>query len=685
MMPFGGGTGRVGRSRMRLDEMDCADIMMKAVQRKRSRSIARRESFSGTEDDLRKFRDAVEANDKESKVLAADLQKDIDEYAVKVRQIRGDDDSRKKSGKEENAGVMRTDNEDTNLDKLPVTEDKCAIKINSNNLGENQSDCVSTAVKNTNEGVKNSEHSYGDTKDLNGDKKNDSEDLEQVTEANELQSYDEPKEVSNHQQNGASENHIQDEGIPKVVESSSNAALDLDSNAKDPDVLFTQKEITSDLNAKEPEGGNQTDEHCKDKAGEEDITSAANEDFKVQENEADLTEAPNEDCKDQIEEDLTATSNEDCNVQVKDLPAAPQEIYDQNDGGELMVDANNIEIEKKSSNEDEISGEATKENIKDQYLSEEENYKVPVNSDEKEESEVQTQDSADDINNDGENKDHELRTDDNSTAIELDIKIEETIESECDETASIEIETGPSPTNIPEAKANAVQISKVVSDQPQEANFLSIVDRIKTDITTLKTLSKSGTNASLNVNNEVIELTQGVEKALTENDPIASSQSIHPEPETSSNSENQVKISKELSSHLINLSSANISEQLRKSCSNIVAMNQDFSKEFLLKKLEELLKQESKQVSEDLERRREQLRETQSSNSEVLRQMTERHKNELRTLNKQQTIKLAKIENLYLDEIEDTRKEIELLENEEQNVKPQNQIINDCIRSLQPC
>merc|ERR1712222_292408 len=138
--------------------------------------------------------------------------------------------------------------------------------------------------------------------------------------------------------------------------------------------------------------------------------------------------------------------------------------------------------------------------------------------------------------------------------------------------------------------------------------------------------------------------TRGAEKAITENDPISSSQSIHPEQETSSNSENQVKISKELSSHLINLSSANISEQLRKSCSNIVA-NQDFSKEFLLKKLEEFLKQESKQVSEDLERRREQLRETQSSNSEVLRQMTERHKNELRTLNKQQTIKLAKIEN----------------------------------------
>ena len=67
----------MGRTRMRLDEMDCADIMRKAVQRKRSRSIARRESFSGTEDDLKKFREAVQANEKDS-----DLQKDIEEYAV---------------------------------------------------------------------------------------------------------------------------------------------------------------------------------------------------------------------------------------------------------------------------------------------------------------------------------------------------------------------------------------------------------------------------------------------------------------------------------------------------------------------------------------------------------------------------------------------------------------------------
>merc|ERR1712045_158335 len=303
-------------------------IMMKAVQRKRSRSIARRESFSGTEDDLRKFRDAVEANDKESKVLAADLQKDIDEYAVKVRQTRGDDDSRKKSGKEESAGVMRTDNEDTNLEKLPVKEDKCAIKINSNNLGENQSDCVSTAAKNINEGVKNSEHSFGDTKDLNGDKKNEGpayEDCEQETKADQQQGYEETKEVSNHQQNGPSENHIQDEGNPKIDESSKNAALDFDSDAKVPenptDMDFKdkadEKDLTTNEDYKIQENKEDTteapNEDYKVQENKEDTTKAPNEDYKVQENKEDTTEAPNEDCKDQInEEDITATSNEYC-------------------------------------------------------------------------------------------------------------------------------------------------------------------------------------------------------------------------------------------------------------------------------------------------------------------------------------------------------------------------------------
>ena len=653
-MPFGGGTGRVGRSRMRLDEMDCADIMMKAVQRKRSRSIARRESFSGTEDDLRKFRDAVEANDKESKVLAADLQKDIDEYAVKVRQIRGDDPL-KKSGNEEIRNVIRTDNEDTNLEKLPVKEDKCAIKANSNNLGENQSDCVSTA-KNINEGVKNSEHSHGDTKYLNGDKKNESqsalEEFEQVKKPNELQNYNEPKEKSNHEN--------LEKSIGQDDQDHMDNDIDHDCEIK-PDDSST-KEDKTELNAMEHTFEEKpTDEELPTVEEKRTVVDEVQDPEKycqvheVVDKEGEI--APEKDCKvhEDIEEDFrvqenvldkSAAQEEDIEVQqhVEEITTVPDMINDQ--FGELTVDGDNIQSEIETTNETQ----ATLENSTDQYqISQEPEPEVNVDSYNRE------------------NVDDKFRTDSNSCAIETNVKTDDPIENKC------------------EAKTHDVQISEVVLDQPQEVNFLSIVDRIKTDITTLKTLSKSGTNANVNVNSEVNELMNGTEDPDFENEKILNGQKstnfgTESESEASKNSDNQVKISKELSSHLINLSSANISEQLRKSCSNIVAMNQDFSKEFLLKKLEELLKQESKQVSEDLERRREQLRETQASHKEDLRKMTERHKNELNTLNKQQAIKLNRIENLYLDEIEDTRKEIELLENEQQNVKPQNKIINDCIR-----
>merc|ERR1712110_1389036 len=154
---------------------------------------------------------------------------------------------------------IRTDNEDTNLEKLPVKEDKCAINTNSNNLGENQSDCVSTA-KNIDEGVKNSEHSYGDTKDLNGDKKNEStaseEGFEQVTKPNELQSHNDPEEVSNYEQNCTSENlesQSQDKEGSKVDDTNANdESVNLNCNGKN---SCTKEEVNNtDLCAEELSG-----------------------------------------------------------------------------------------------------------------------------------------------------------------------------------------------------------------------------------------------------------------------------------------------------------------------------------------------------------------------------------------------------------------------------------------------
>jgi len=145
-------------------------------------------------------------------------------------------------------------------------------------------------------------------------------------------------------------------------------------------------------------------------------------------------------------------------------------------------------------------------------------------------------------------------------------------------------------------------------------------------------------------------------------------------------SSSHIQIPKELSSHLLNLSSANISEQLKKSCSNIVAhMDQELSKEFLLKKLEELLKQEKKQVSEDLKRRKEQLRETKANHAKEMQVLADKQKCQIQNLQQNYSKKLSKLESRFLDDMENLKKDIELLENEKENMKAPNLIINDCL------
>jgi len=127
-----------------------------------------------------------------------------------------------------------------------------------------------------------------------------------------------------------------------------------------------------------------------------------------------------------------------------------------------------------------------------------------------------------------------------------------------------------------------------------------------------------------------------------------------------------IQVPKELSSHLLSLSSANISEELRRSCSNIVSrsMDREMSKEYLLKRLGDLLSQEKEQLSSDLLRRKEQLEETRTSQAEEIEALDKRHKEELRKLRSRNAQKFAELECDYLDQVENLKKELELLENE---------------------
>jgi len=124
-------------------------------------------------------------------------------------------------------------------------------------------------------------------------------------------------------------------------------------------------------------------------------------------------------------------------------------------------------------------------------------------------------------------------------------------------------------------------------------------------------------------------------------------------------------VSKELASHLLNLSSASISQELKKSCSNIMAYHGSTSeKEYLLKRLEELMNQEKKQVNADLNARREQLRQavdTQKSDTDFLER---KHQQEIKDMKERHDKEIKYLEDEYLDQSEHLKKEIELLENE---------------------
>ena len=111
------------------------------------------------------------------------------------------------------------------------------------------------------------------------------------------------------------------------------------------------------------------------------------------------------------------------------------------------------------------------------------------------------------------------------------------------------------------------------------------------------------------------------------------------------------------------------------------SQDQELSKEFLLKKLEELLKQERKQVTEDLKRRKEQLLDTRETNAIELESLKKKHKEELKKLRNDHSVRFGSFENDFLDEMERLKKEIELLENEKENMMVPNQLISNCLSS----
>jgi len=149
-----------------------------------------------------------------------------------------------------------------------------------------------------------------------------------------------------------------------------------------------------------------------------------------------------------------------------------------------------------------------------------------------------------------------------------------------------------------------------------------------------------------------------------------------------------VPVSKDLASHLMSLSSANISQELKKSCSNIMALSankeSNSEKDFLLKRLEELINQEKKQVNADLIARREQLSDTKDSQQNDLAFLENKQNKEMTDMKKRHEQELLFIEDAFIDQCDQLQREIELLENELESMSAPSQILSTIVNAEGP-
>jgi len=655
MFPFGGGPNvRVGRARARMDQMDCADIMLKAVERKRSRSIARRESFSGTEDDLKKFREAVESNDKDSS-----LQKDIDEYAIKVRELRGTKETAEKpieTPKDKKVSVVPSTEEKPY--KTSILTDKVENTCHQHDVDPAEQ-CYISSV--------GTEESKDSTNDNDDEGKTITEDNSDIVSGD----------------SGICDKNVNN---PENITPSVNVKNKVESFSTVETIEFNNEEHTelecNEVIDKESASFTNTDEYMEKQCDTQ-------EQVKILEAEDELqlgTEVEVQSEKEvefQTEKEIEVQSEREIEVQSEEKPEVQSEKDD-----EVQSEK---EVEVQSEREIDFQLEEEIENQSDNEIDVQSEKEIDVHS--KKETEV-TSDREREVQSEKEidvqlEKEIEVQSE-REIEVQSEKEIEVQTEREFEFHSEKEIKVQSEANKQVQLEAE-IELENIVSTQEpvQENNFLSIVDRIKNDITTLKTLSKTSSNIpGMNLEPEEpkdqrVSISQKQYEAETSSSLKIESDDQQKRTEHKQTgikvaldrvyrekSVGEIQVPKELSSHLMSLSSANISEELRKSCSNIVArsMDMEMSKEYLLKRLGDLLSQEKEQLTNDLLRRKEQLQDTRSSQAQEIKCLDKRHKEELKIIRNSHAQRFAELECNYLDHVENLKKEIELLENEKDNM-----------------
>ena len=125
---------------------------------------------------------------------------------------------------------------------------------------------------------------------------------------------------------------------------------------------------------------------------------------------------------------------------------------------------------------------------------------------------------------------------------------------------------------------------------------------------------------------------------------------------------------KQLTSHLLSLSSANVSSELRKSCSNIISLStsqrNSSEKEILLKRLKELIDQEVESIKSEIETKKKQMKSLRSHHKQEIDKLLKKHQVEQNALSVKHNHEMETHEQDFKMRIKIVKNELYYLETE---------------------
>ena len=124
----------------------------------------------------------------------------------------------------------------------------------------------------------------------------------------------------------------------------------------------------------------------------------------------------------------------------------------------------------------------------------------------------------------------------------------------------------------------------------------------------------------------------------------------------------------QLTSHLLSLSSGNVSSELRKSCSNIISLStskrNSSEKEILLKRLKELIDLEVKSIKSEIETKKKQMKSLRSHHKQEIDKLLEKHQVEQNALSVKHNNEMETHEEYFKKKIRKVKNDLDYLETE---------------------